>query len=144
MLASEGVTQGDGIEVKTGSHDNIIRDNAIINVNYPGIFVYDRLAIKVHFFVDKLFSTVTGGPNIVEGNFILNSKQNGIQITAGAIVRNNIVINSGVNGIHITGNQGTPNSGTLHSTFLSNFFVVLIHNTVYQAENVCFRADWGT
>ena len=35
-----GTTQGDGIEVKVGSHSNIVRDNVVYNRAYPGIFVY--------------------------------------------------------------------------------------------------------
>src|SRR5918996_1596635 len=35
-----GTTQGDGVEVKLGSHSNIIRDNVIYNRPYPGILVY--------------------------------------------------------------------------------------------------------
>ena len=35
-----GTTQGDGIEMKVGSHSNVIRDNVIYNMSYPGILVY--------------------------------------------------------------------------------------------------------
>ncbi len=35
------VSQGDGIELKDGSYDNIVRDNVIHDTNYPGIIVYD-------------------------------------------------------------------------------------------------------
>jgi len=38
-----GTTQGDGIEVKVGSHSNVIRDNVIYNRTYPCIFVYGTL-----------------------------------------------------------------------------------------------------
>ena len=73
-----GTTQGDGIEVKVGSHSNIIRDNVIYNMSYPGIFVY---------------GTGTNPPNIVEGNVIWNVLE-GIYAVADAIVRNNIVFDS--------------------------------------------------
>src|SRR5262249_4528437 len=52
-----GTTQGDGIEVKVGSHSNIIRDNVIYNRAYPGILVY---------------GTGTNPVNVVEGNVIWN------------------------------------------------------------------------
>jgi len=77
--ALPGTTQGDGIEVKVGSHSNVIRDNVIYNMPYPGIFVY---------------GTVANPPNIVEGNVIWNCLE-GIYAVADAIVRNNIVIGSG-------------------------------------------------
>lgn len=76
----------DGIEIKVGSYNNIVRNNiiheTIIGKQYPGIFVYG------------------GGPkvNIVEGNLIWNAGE-GIQVVADAIVRNNIILNCTVNGI---------------------------------------------
>jgi hypothetical protein len=75
-----GVTQGDGIEVKFGSHSNVIRDNVIYNMTYPGIFVY---------------GTGSNPANTVEGNVIWNTPE-GIYAVADAVVRNNIVFNSGV------------------------------------------------
>lgn len=76
------VDQGDGIELKEGSSGNIISNNVIHDTNYPGILVY---------------STVGNGPqNIIEGNVIWNSNENGMQVAADAIVRNNIVIGAPV------------------------------------------------
>src|SRR2546425_5754435 len=74
-----GTSQGDGIEVKVGSHSNIIRDNVIYNRFYPGILVYG-----------------TGGNpvNVIEGNVVWNSLE-GISALSDAVVRNNIVFNSG-------------------------------------------------
>ena len=73
-----GTTQGDGIEIKVGSHSNIIRDNVIYNRPYPGIFVYGTLANPA---------------NLVEGNVIWNCLE-GIYAVSDAIVRNNIILNS--------------------------------------------------
>ena len=76
----------DGIEIKFGSHGNIIRDNVIHDTNigrqYPCIFVYG------------------GGPapNVVEGNAVWNCGE-GIQVVADAVIRNNIVLNSSNTGI---------------------------------------------
>ena len=76
----------DGIEIKAGSYNNIVRGNVIHDTNigrqYPGIFVYG------------------GGPkvNIVEGNMIWNAGE-GIQVVSDAIVRNNVILNCSVTGI---------------------------------------------
>ena len=73
----------DGIEVKVGSYNNIVRNNVIHDTNigtrYPGIFVYG------------------GGsqPNIVEGNVIWNSGE-AIQVVSDAEIRNNLILNSDV------------------------------------------------
>ena len=91
-----GVYQGDGIELKDGSYNNIIRDNVIHNTNFPGIIVYG---------VEE-----QGARNIIERNVIWETEQNagvhGIQVAADAIVRNNIIINPANNGIHVQVHQG--------------------------------------
>mmetsp|Transcript_39407 Transcript_39407/g.77535 ORF Transcript_39407/g.77535 Transcript_39407/m.77535 type:complete len:169 (+) Transcript_39407:2-508(+) len=60
-------SQGDGIEIKTGSHSNIVRNNVVVDVPYPCILTYDSY--------DR-------GDNIIEGNVCWNSGNNGIQISA--------------------------------------------------------------
>lgn len=72
------VDQGDGIELKEGSSGNIIRHNVIHDTNYPGIITYSTVG--------------NGPPNVIEGNLIWNSNDNGIQSAADAIIRNNIVL----------------------------------------------------
>ncbi|MBS0570101.1 MAG: right-handed parallel beta-helix repeat-containing protein [Proteobacteria bacterium] len=72
------ITQGDGIEIKQGSYANIVRDNVIHDTAYPGITLYDVAR--------------NGAPNVIERNLVWNSGDNGIQVTADAIVRNNIVL----------------------------------------------------
>ncbi|MEP6483616.1 MAG: right-handed parallel beta-helix repeat-containing protein [Rudaea sp.] len=72
--------QGDGIEIKKGSYANIVRDNVIHDTHYPGITMYD---VNGH-----------GAPNLVEGNIVWHTGDNGIQITADAIVRNNVVLSA--------------------------------------------------
>ncbi|KAL9650918.1 hypothetical protein ABK040_015021 [Willaertia magna] len=106
--------QGDGIEVKRGSYNNVIRHNVIHDVHYPGIIVY---------------GAANGIPNVVEGNLIWNSMENGIQITANAIVRNNIVLASQGNGIAIGPNQGKVVN------------VTLMHNTVVGAKGACLSTS---
>ena len=58
------VEQGDGIEIKEGSSDNIVRDNVIHDTKYPGILVYSTVG--------------NGPPNIIEGNVIWNTQDYGI------------------------------------------------------------------
>jgi len=76
----------DGIEIKVGSSNNVVRDNVIHDTNigreYPCIFVYG------------------GGPerNLVEGNAMWNCGE-AIQVVADASIRNNLVLNSAVAGI---------------------------------------------
>jgi hypothetical protein len=86
------VTQGDGIELKDGSYNNIVRDNVIHDTKYPGILVYG---------VEE-----QGGRNIIERNVIWNSGDHGIQAAADAIIRNNIIFSSAGNGIHSQNHQG--------------------------------------
>src|SRR5262249_26127027 len=106
--ALPGTTQGDGIEVKVGSHSNIIRDNVIYNRAYPGIFVY---------------GTGTNPVNIIEGNVVWNSLE-GIYAVADAIVRNNIVFNSGT---------GFSFYGHVKVSKMKN--VTAVNNTLYQNDD---------
>ena len=67
-------TQGDGIEIKKGSHSNVIRDNVIHDTHFPCIILYGT----------------QGNPrNIVEGNAMWNCGDSGIQSAADAVIRNN-------------------------------------------------------
>ena len=110
-----GTTQGDGIEVKVGSHSNTIRDNIIYNMTYPGIFIYGGGA----------------GINTVEGNVIWNCLE-GIYAVADAIVRNNIVFNSGT-GLSLYG----------HAQVSQMKNVTAVNNTLYNnTDGVYVR--WGS
>lgn len=114
-----GGTQGDGIEIKTGSFGNVVRDNVIIGANYPAITLYG-------------FADGAGEPNLVERNFVWGTNDNGIQVVGQVIVRNNIVIDAGANGIHSKASQG----------FLPHD-VVIVHNTVFGAGAACMKTnDW--
>ena len=86
------ITQGDGIELKYGSYNNIIRDNVIHDTNYPGIIAYGVAG--------------NGARNTIERNVIWNSGDNAIQVAADANVRNNIILSSDVDGIHSQNHQG--------------------------------------
>jgi parallel beta-helix repeat protein len=91
-LTGDKVAQGDGIEIKYGSYNNIIRDNVIHDTNYPGIIVYGTAG--------------NGDPNVIERNAIWNSREHGIQAAADAIIRNNLVFSARGDGIHCRDHQG--------------------------------------
>jgi Right handed beta helix region len=110
-----GTTQGDGIEVKIGSHSNTIRDNVIYNRPYPGIFVYGTLANR---------------SNLVEGNVIWNCLE-GIYAVSDAIVRNNIILDS-ASGLSLYPHAQVP--------ALKN--VTAVNNTLY-GNRAGVRVRWG-
>ena len=98
-------SQGDGIEIKKGSHSNIIRNNVIHDTNYPCILLYGT----------------EGNPrNLVEGNVMWNCGDSGIQAAADALIRNNIILGSPNNGFNSQSHQGvTPaNLEFVHNTVL--------------------------
>lgn len=108
-LIGPTVNQGDGIEIKAGSYANIVRDNVIHDTAYPGITLYH--------------SNGNGAPNIIERNVIWNSGDNGIQVTADAIVRNNIVLSAVNHGIE---------AHALGAVAVGN--LVIVNNTVLKAH----------
>src|SRR6185503_8871965 len=110
----------DGIEIKTGSYGNIVRNNVIHDTNigrkYPGIFVYG------------------GGPgtNVVEGNVIWNAGE-GIQVGSDAIVRNNIIFNCSATGITAAPHAAMPR---VRNT-------MIVNNTIFNAP-VGVRMRWAS
>jgi hypothetical protein len=109
-------SQGDGIELKTGSYNTVVRHNVIHDVNYPGITMY---------------GTVDGkAANLVEGNVVWNVVDNGIQTVGDVIVRNNIVMNVGANGIHAKPSQGEE-----------VLALSVVNNTVYNPGGTCLRGN---
>ena len=70
-----------GYQIKTGSYNNVVRNNVCKNI--PGVCVL-------------LYDDYDRGVNLIEGNVAIGvQSDNGIQVTAGAIVRNNLVIGWG-------------------------------------------------
>lgn len=110
-------TQGDGIEVKLGSHSNVVRDNVIHDTGYPCILVYGT----------------TGNPvNIVEGNVMWNCGDSGMQAAADAVIRNNIILVDSATGFNSQSHQGAVPSN-----------LQFVHNTVVGG-NPCLRlSGWG-
>ncbi len=103
------VSQGDGIELKEGSHDNVIRDNVIHDTNYPCILTYSTVG--------------NGGPNVIERNVMWNCGDHGIQSAADATIRNNIILSTNASGIAMQMHQsGAPDQ------------LVVTHNTILKAS----------
>ncbi len=112
---TQDTQQGDGIELKSGSYGVTIRHNVIHDTNYPGIILYG-----------------SGGqePNVVEGNIVWNTVDNGIQTVGEVIVRNNVVIDAGVYGIYAKSSQGSDPDD-----------LVVLHNTVIGGGTGCLRVN---
>jgi uncharacterized protein (TIGR03382 family) len=103
---AETVSQGDGIEIKEGSSNNIIRDNVIHDTNYPCILTYANAG--------------NGGVNTIERNVMWNCGDHGIQTAADAVIRNNIILSAVANGIAMQSHQsGAPaNLEVVHNTII--------------------------
>jgi hypothetical protein len=109
-------TQGDGIEIKRGSHSNIIRDNVIHDTGYPCILLYGT----------------EGNPrNLIEGNAMWSCGDSGIQAAADAVIRNNIILVTTADGFNSQDHQGVTPSN-----------LEFIHNTLVGG-NPCLRiSNW--
>lgn len=142
-LDGGSVSQGDGIEIKQGSYANVVRDNVIHDTRYPGITLYDTHG--------------NGGPNIIERNLVWNSGDNGIQVTADAIVRNNIVLGSAANAIASNAVQGgsAGNLTIVNNTLLMSGgngirlnsvsgAVTVANNAIYAPQAYAIRATGST
>ena len=142
-LDGASISQGDGIEIKKGSYANIVRDNVIHDVNYPGITLYD---VNGH-----------GAPNVIERNIVWNSRDSGIQVTADAIVRNNIVLSAAANAFFSNNiDGGSANNLTIvNNTFLSphsdgirlnavSGSVLIANNAIYAPNGNAVRASGTT
>jgi len=118
-LRSTSSGGNDGIEVKVGSGNNIIRDNVIhdtnIGVAYPCINAYG------------------GGTavNIIEGNVGWNCGE-GLYIISDAIVRNNIIFNSN------TGVSSYPHAQVAQMKNLT------IENNTFYNNSECLYLRWSS
>ncbi len=137
---SAGVTQGDGIELKEGSADNLIANNVIHDTGYPCLITYSAAG--------------NGGPNSIEGNLLWSCGDHAIQSAADARIRNNIILGAVNDGIRCQPHQaGTPsNLEITHNTVLSpadntirvsniTGSVVIANNAVYAASGNAIRVD---
>lgn len=120
------VEQGDGIELKEGSFENIIRDNVIHDTNYAGIITYGTVG--------------NGGRNTIERNVIWNSNDNGIQSAADALIRNNIVLGSPI--AMQKHQSATPsNLEVTHNTVITSGDAIAVRNAsgpIVIANNAVF------
>jgi hypothetical protein len=132
------VSQGDGIEIKEGSYNNVVRDNVIHDTGYPCIITYSTVG--------------NGAPNVIERNVLWNCGDHGIQSAADVIIRNNIILGSAADGIANQPHQaGTPsniqivNNTILHptndaiaSTGITGS-VIIANNAVYAKQGNAIR-----
>ncbi|MEZ4231028.1 MAG: right-handed parallel beta-helix repeat-containing protein [Polyangiaceae bacterium] len=137
----EGVSQGDGIEVKQGSYGNLIKDNVIHDTGYPCIIVYGTQGKAV---------------NTIEGNAMWNCGDHGIQAASDAVIVNNLILGAASNGIHDQVHQGaTPGNLTiLHNTILvandairTNDIaapVLIANNALYSSGGYAIRLSGDT
>lgn len=110
------VVQGDGIEIKEGSYDNIVRDNVIHDTNYPCIITYSAAG--------------NGGPNIIERNLLWGCGDHGIQSASDVVIRNNIILGANADSIRNQPHQsGTPSN------------IVIAHNTILKQSGDAIRSD---
>ncbi|MGI9302374.1 MAG: right-handed parallel beta-helix repeat-containing protein [Gammaproteobacteria bacterium] len=114
---TENGSQGDGIEVKNGSHSNAVRNNVIHDTRYPCVLLYG-----------------TGGKpqNLVEGNVMWNCGETGMQAAADAVIRNNIVFANMANGF-ISHPHQDVSPGNLR----------FVHNTIVGHADCLDIRDWA-
>jgi hypothetical protein len=132
------VHQGDGIELKEGSAGNIIRHNVIHDTNYTGIITYGTVG--------------NGPPNIIEGNLIWNSNDNGIQSASDSIIRNNIVIGAPI-ALQAHQASSPSNQQVVHNTVIVRGSginvrnvsgpVLIANNAVYSESRTAIRLISG-
>ncbi len=114
--SSAGSSQGDGIDLKGGSFNVLVRDNVIRDTAGPGILAY---------------ANGSGPQNVIERNFIWNPGNVGIQATGDVRVANNVVIDTQVGTDFPLINASATNQlppGTVPTNFQ------ILHNTVVRTE----------
>lgn len=109
-------SQGDGIEIKRGSHSNTIRDNVIYDTRYPCILLYGTDHHPV---------------NVVERNVMWNCGDSGIQAAADALIQNNIIFGSHENGFNSQDHQGVTPAN-----------ITFIHNTIIGGDPCLRLQNW--
>ncbi len=107
--------QGDGIEVKQGSHGNWIVENLVHDCNYPCILVYGTDGVDF---------------NLVERNICYGSGDNCMQVQGEAVVRNNLIVN---------GDYGFSS----HDHQAASKNLVVVHNTIVNAGRAAHLQNWN-
>ncbi len=109
--------QGDGIEIKRGSHSNVVRDNVIHDTHYPCILVYGT----------------DGNPrNTIERNVMWNCGDSGIQAAADAVIRNNIILGDGATAFNSQDHQGVTPAN-----------LAFVNNTVVGGDPCLRLSNWN-
>lgn len=90
-LRGPEVSQGDGIEIKHGSFNNRVVGNVIHDTAYPGVTVYGTRGEAI---------------NRIQGNWIWNTGDHGIQAAADADIIQNVVVGASQSGIYSREHQG--------------------------------------
>jgi len=134
-------SNGDGIELKYMTYANTVRDNVLYDLRYPGIFVYGHPTRMTE-----------ADLNIVEGNVIFDTDENGIQTYGCAVIRNNIIFDTGARGIEVRKyldpvrqvrivnntlwdcNDNASDAGITLNTLADASGVVLANNCVYSTK----------
>lgn len=78
-----------GVQLKSGNHDNRIEDNVLVDVAGT-----TRAGIAVYHSAPKPVGSPLEGNNVVRGNMIIRSRNEGINASAGAVIENNIVVDA--------------------------------------------------
>ena len=111
-----GGDQGDGIELKQGSHDNWIVANHVHDTHYPCIIAY---------------GTAGKGINVIERNICYRSGDNTMQVQGEAIVRNNLIMAARGAGFASTDHQGKTR------------MLTVVHNTLITAGRGANLTSWN-
>jgi hypothetical protein len=119
-----GSTSGSraGIQIKTGSYNNLISQNVCYNTVGPCVVVYDDY--------DR-------GRNVIDGNFALNagSQDLAFQATSGVTITNNIAVNTQYSGIGIILNSIAPGAVVIRN-------ISILFNTIYNSlSDACLRLN---
>lgn len=85
-----------GIQLKSGNHDNLIEDNVLADVSGT-----TRAGIIVYHSAPKPVGGPLAGSNVIRGNLVIRSRNEGINAAAGAIIENNIVVDAAGIGIFL-------------------------------------------
>ena len=137
-----GGTQGDGIEVKQGSHTNWIAENLVHDTNYPCLIAYGT---------DGL------GLNLIERNTLYTSNDNTMQVQGEAIVRNNLIMDAAGTGFQSQDHQGqtrdlvfvnntivTRGRATNLTSWNGRAGMVLANNVIYSRDAESIRFPSGS
>lgn len=106
--------QGDGIELKQGSHGNWIVENCIHDTNFPCLIAYGTFGNPV---------------NLIERNVLIGSEDNTLQVQGEAIVRNNLIMD-GVVGFYSHDHQDQTRD------------LQFIHNTIINTQLATTMKSW--